>query len=68
MKLADTDGDGMISVVEASAYLIADGKLHQSEAVASFRAGEDIAPEWFMSIDNDGDGLIALGELDHDLA
>merc|ERR1712038_751967 len=68
MKLADTDGDGMISVVEASDYLVADGKMHQSEAVASFRAGEDIAPEWFRSIDNDGDGLIAPGELDHDLA
>ena len=68
MKSADTDGDGMMSVVEASAYLVANGKLHHSMAVASFRAGENIAPEWFRNIDNDGDGLIAPGELDHDLA
>ena len=66
MEAADLNGDGKMTVVEASSFLVKDGKLHENDAVKSIPDGEYAAPEWFANIDSDNNGFIDIEELDHE--
>ena len=67
MDTADVDGDGVMSVVEATSFLVANGRLQQDEAGSSGIVPHRIA-EWYSAMDSDGNGFISLGELDSDEA
>ncbi|XP_002158731.2 uncharacterized protein LOC100205944 [Hydra vulgaris] len=63
MEEADENQDGFMDVLEAAEFLAADNKLHINE-VEMAKKSADYIPNWFLHMDANKDGLIALHELD----